>query len=375
MKKSTLALSGLLTLLIGFQTSAAEPQNMRNCEIMPEVGENADLGLMQNQNVQISHFRKPYNRNWLEAVSRTSGPETIRIVESSGAQLFKIASADPFCHYYQSLNSAPTDLSKKWTEVVGDSTLKKSELLGLYMPISADYASTARQPAILINESTDRYTLVHEFMHHNFNSYDGARVSYTQEMIMDDMQKSIKNLEARTKAYNEKKNVEDVQAMAQNLLQLAQLYDQLMVRFMLEEVTIEVILGADYEKGILKNVSKKSYINGGFYILNNVEQFKKFTQSVREEAERLRQSVASKHAAILKDAVKKIDALKETREQELKKIIQSAVLRVALAPTLSLADLSSPDSVSLPVTCPQSLEVIQFLQETSDRLKEHQQIL
>lgn len=372
MKKNALVLSGLFILLVGFQTSAAEPQSQRNCEIRPEVGENADLGLMQNQNIQVSHFRKPYNRNWLEAVSRTSGPETIRVVESSGTQLFKTASADPFCRYFQSLKSAPTDLSKKWDEVTGDPSIKKSELLGLYMPISSAYASTVQQPAILINESTDRYTLVHEFMHHNFNSYDGARLSYTQEMIMDDMQKNIEALEASEKSYNQKKAAEDVQTMAKNLLQLAQLYDQLMVRFMLEEVTIEVILGSDYEKGILKNVSKKSYVNGGFYILNNVEQFKKFTQSVREEADRLRQAVASKHAGILKEVVKKIDALNETRAQELKKIIQSAVLRVALAPTLSLADMSTPDAISLPVTCPQSLEVIQFLQETSDRLQAHQ---
>ena len=342
------------------------------CEFQPELGGEADLALTQNHQVLPSHFQKKYDRNWLLATSKTSGPETARVVETTGVQLYKVSIGNSPCTYFRNLNSPPTGLRTKWDEVAEVKNDGTSSILGLYLGVG-DTQDTATMPAILVLESSDRYTLVHEFMHRNFDAHDEARVNNGKDQMIAKLMAITGKLSELEKDYLRKKSDEAAKALGNANLEMTKLYDDLTTRYMLEEVTIESILGKDYESGILANVSSKAYINGGYYIQYSAEQYRKIMAPLRTEIRNLPAIATTRgHTKILEAARDQAEALLSSRQLEVQKLADEAAWRLALPIRHGLGDLNGDlngDGVLTPEVCHHSDEIAKILAENSKRFK------
>jgi len=220
------------------------------------------------------YFGKPYNKDWLTAVGRASILETVEFIESTGARVYHASPISPKSALnLASLPDMPWDIEREWKRA--DRPVSGSScgfLTGLYLPKGIRGISTLRnQSAIVTRADAGRWTLVHEFMHHNFKSqaalrgYDDDVTQATRIMLLNSVD-SLKREYAKYDKRDKVRNKEYTQKMAALFLQLIDIVDTMVVQYQFEEVTIEATLQDQYEKGELGYVPVGSYQNAGWYI-------------------------------------------------------------------------------------------------------------
>src|SRR5688572_18086418 len=64
-----------------------------------------------------------------------------------------------------------------------------------------------------------------------------------------------------------------------------QAFDEFMVRYTLEEATIEAVLGPIYEDGRLSYVAKNGHINGGYYLRESAKTYESKMGELIKEVE------------------------------------------------------------------------------------------
>ncbi len=279
MKKSLYAFCAAISLLLaacsGGSSGSSDPAipdktgngDLASCELKSDAGDAGDSQLLEREMIATGNFGKGYYSNWLEAVLKTSGVETIRLVTQAGVNIYKGKHNKKGCSFFAGLVDAPTDLQAEWDRA---QRANENAILGLYLPPDAGINSIAQTPAIIMREKTDRYTLVHEFFHHNFSRHRSDKIENVQDPRKEFI-KLVDKIDGVANAYKRSRTAENAKAYVDLALNVATVADEFMVEYTLEEVSIEVELGKKYKSGELKYVSKLSRENGRLYLLSSID--------------------------------------------------------------------------------------------------------
>lgn len=224
------------------------------------------LTVSSSNPVTNGYFNKPYNKDWLAAVGRASINETIEYIETTGARVYRSeAVATESARPMTSARPMPSEMDAVWQQASRTSPTSCGFLVGLYLlKDMADLPSVNERAAVIVREDAGRWTLVHEFMHHNFKTQSVAR-GYEDDYT----QRRRWALDTRIKQIREDRSMNDkdyAKAMVPVFLELADLTDKFLVEFTLEEVAIEAIMQDRFDRGELGFVSMGSYSNARRYI-------------------------------------------------------------------------------------------------------------
>lgn len=245
------------------------------CDTKPDVGASALKGhATKTEWVVSDFFEKPYDRFDLEAVLDASSTSTTDYVSSLGITLFKVPRANPTkqCPTYFNLAAAQGPYQQIWTQAAGEN-IGNGALAGLFFEFcgpgtrAACRARAMVQPTILVDEVSDRWTLVHELMHYNFNQGRKADLNMpTTAELENELRRSAKTVETAMKDFKDLPNRQDLTKAAEALRSTLALGRQMLARRSFEEVAIEALLIDEYSRGNLRNVSLASAKSGVWYM-------------------------------------------------------------------------------------------------------------
>ncbi|MBS1963829.1 MAG: hypothetical protein JST04_16585 [Bdellovibrionales bacterium] len=221
--------------------------------------------------IEKAFFDKPYNADWLASVAHSSILDTIAYIETTGARVYKSGavskqSATPMA----SARKMPGDIDREWQKAVsGTGGPSCGILTGLYLvPNTRDNIPSLRgRGAIVVREDTTRWTLVHEFMHHNFKTQAAVIDGYDDEksrkawMSLTDQVTTLKRI--KPSAISDADYVKRLSGLFQQLIDVV---DTTVIQYQMEEIAVEGLLQDKYETGELTYVSRGAYANASRYI-------------------------------------------------------------------------------------------------------------
>lgn len=299
-----------------------EPYSAKaSCEFANTDGQSGFLPT--SAKIQSSYFGKKYDRGWLEAVLRTSGTETARLIQQTHTQLFQVPSAGAGCAFFGFLPSAPSDLAQFWRKAQDDSG---NSLLGVYLATETSMVSVQQMPAILLRDKVDRYVLVHEFMHHNFTYHRRLENGPTEEELKNSLKTIGHKLDTLEEQYSYRPDEAGAHLFVQEYIRQIDLVDELMVRFTLEEMTIESILGREFESGRMSYAPDMAYQNGTYYIVSSAEQYTELMEMLDREL-RSKESTFYRHANIFQQAKARLSEVVHRRRNDHGGILRQAQSR------------------------------------------------
>jgi hypothetical protein len=245
---SALLLSGCPSETKGNKVIPEDP-SLKACEFKPNEGGAAVSSASTADRIESSGF---FNKNYdvldLEAVLRASTQSTADFVKSLGVAVYKIPGPQKSqCKQFSFLETAPQNLEEQWQEnggLVGNEKPRQGGgfLAGLYIDFNAG-SRRIGNPTILIYEPVDRWTIVHEMMHHNFNKTRKADPNFKSTPYLNVELRN--NQAALLSLYNGFQSIPDVNDLRKiiSLLELQlELSHQSMVQGPYEEVAIEAML-------------------------------------------------------------------------------------------------------------------------------------
>ncbi len=226
-------------------------------------------------NIQSAAFNKPYDQNLFNSVGSASGAEVLRFSALTGVTFYKVdkrKNKTIGCLFTGTLPNAPTLIEKKFREIEGDTQSEDpdSSLLGIYMPSETVQSLTdfaySENMIVVLNDS-EKYTMVHEFMHHLFKL--GKKES--DGMIKNRLIRSFELYEAAEEKFKSNET-------AANLIHFSTQLERLVIdlipflrSFHLEEVALETEMYKHYSRGKLRYISEDSRRNGDWYITSSGE--------------------------------------------------------------------------------------------------------
>lgn len=247
-------------------------------EYRPDEGE----GLAETRSehpIEKGYFGKPYNRDWLVAVGHASILDTIDYIESKDAVVYR---SEPISEKSTlTLHSAeplPWDLERTWDRAAkGAPAGQCGFLAGLYIGEgSRGIPSVDAHSAIIVREDAARWTLVHEFMHHNFKTQAVAG-GYDDDKV----QRQFIDLGNQIDALKKNRAISDAE-YAKRLLALfvpfIDVADEIVVQYQFEEITVEATLQDEYLKGGLTYVPFGAFTNASWYIAHSKKSAEEFYQ-------------------------------------------------------------------------------------------------
>lgn len=262
----------------GSQTKRVVPGDIYSkgaCLELPETGEQAVLSNASRDDIRTAnYFGKKYDAADLEAVYNASVISTSDYVKRIGIGLYKIPrtqlqNGKKLCQMYHFLNEPNEELKDLWRTVAGGNH-GEGALAGLYFEncsIATCPERSLKDPTILVDEASDRWTLVHEMMHHNFNKTRKADPSSKPRRRLDaEMDYSFERFKHAMRKYEANPNRYDLMEAARHVDAVTKsLYDSL-VRSSLEEITIESMLIDDYVDQKLNYVPHEAAYSASWYI-------------------------------------------------------------------------------------------------------------
>ncbi len=240
-----------------------------DCEHDLDDGE-PDLGLLGEQ-YDETIFGKKFNRNFLESVVGASLHHTVTYIAQTGVRLFRApAMGSNRCQNLQILPTPPADLQAQWERHTADQR-PSNFTLGIFY---SDFFKRGNltENAIVIRQNVDKWTVVHEFMHHNFY-HTAKRLNGFND---DKMWREVDSLENQLER-SRLTDMESPEGMHKTVALVGRFVEvrlQVLQSYALEEVTIEAQLRALYDQRKLKNVSNRLYGNAGRYIESSYEKAK-----------------------------------------------------------------------------------------------------
>jgi len=219
-------------------------------------GGQADYSALRTAKNAQTYFEKEYNQNYLDAVSAASAEATMDFVNQTDATVYKselITTNLCSSNLFATAKDMTLDVEARWNSA--KDTVKKGTILGLYLPQvdSKDYPSLKNSAAIIIRENTNRWTLVHEFMHHLF-MLRSLEQGYRDDQLRSDLSKV--SAEVNAIYPDEDQPLTEAQALklAIPLAKYTKIADTFLVHYFLEEMTIEATLKDAASAGSLKYV-------------------------------------------------------------------------------------------------------------------------
>ncbi len=250
----------------------------QDCTIMkPDTGGAAVTANASIDQIEDSgFFGKPYDRADVAALFNSSPIATAAYVQKVGISLFKIPRVPktdeekeamrragqpvegPLCRLYGFLPLASRFHHQLWYSVSGG----KGGLAGLYFEDcdpSRCPKTTVNNPIILVDDSSDRWTLVHEMNHHNFNTQRKKSPDYESHEELRQKVEAYKSVYTASNGADSMK-----EAIALDLL-VKSLY-KLLVYSAFEEIANEGLLLKEFSAGRLKNVYSGDAKNAIWYM-------------------------------------------------------------------------------------------------------------
>lgn len=200
------------------------------------------------EEISTVHFDKKFERHHFRAVAFASGEKTIDYVQRVGdLKVWRANASTGGCSFFGSLGSAPSNFKDLWNKYAG--SIKGGSLLGLYL--SKNYHEVpGHQPTIMLRDDSDRWTIVHEFLHHLFEMYREKDGQPTAE-IYSAFQKNVVKLKALADSPSNLPASLKKQRLLELIASLTSHFDY-KIHFLtdtaLEEMTIETLMMNEFRK-------------------------------------------------------------------------------------------------------------------------------
>lgn len=233
----------------------------RSCVYEATEGDVAVMENLEGTEIVKASFDKEYNHSLLQGVLGASVVESIPFINQTGATVYKAPRAfvEKHCSrdLFASAKTPPSDLVQEWRRAAGDGT--DGVLMGLFLP-RLSLPSTKDKAAILVIENGNRWTLVHEFLHHLFMK-QAETTGYSDTESQAEYRKQIKAFNAI--ADSGASNKEIARRVAKMFPSFIKAIDTMLVHFPLEESTIERLMKDEARRGNLKYAPESSnwYLN------------------------------------------------------------------------------------------------------------------
>jgi hypothetical protein len=227
-----------------------------SCQYGIDDGGLADPHLARQADVRRTYFNKTFDFAPIAAVLGASIRETVDFIESQGVRVFRTESSVTGCRAFADLPQAPADFQAYWDRtggrIVGENA--GSNLIGLYVErASSEVPSAAESAEIGIREDASRWQLVHEFMHHQFERQAARDSGRSASQVKQQLKAWSERLEQYIAAVQQGNRAPETLANeARSFIGSSSLVRQLLLRFVLEEMTIESFLQDLHASGALR---------------------------------------------------------------------------------------------------------------------------
>lgn len=123
-----------------------------------------------SQELVKTDFGKTYDRSQVMAIMSASAKDTVSFISDRGVDLRAIHRPSRGCHRFFELGAPPSHLVTLWDYI--DAAFSDIFLSGVFLnKVAASEQGGAGLPMIVIRTDSDRWALVHEFMHFLFSSH------------------------------------------------------------------------------------------------------------------------------------------------------------------------------------------------------------
>jgi hypothetical protein len=243
--------------------------------IDPASGEKAIFGNIDKVDIREAVFNKRFNHSHLEALLHASAFSTVDYARELGIWLYRTPRhpSDQRPIFFVMLDTPPTELDDLWNTNAGGVS-SGSILVGLYLDACVQFGLPCRlnqvvRPLVIVQDSGDRWTLVHEIMHHLFNlqrKTDGKPGYVELEGTSDRAWAEYLRLKD---VYSVDSSQATLLSLAQSLHAFAKALNQLQIVSQLEEAAVEYTLIQEYSEGHLQYVPSTAAINAQWYMNRN----------------------------------------------------------------------------------------------------------
>ncbi len=285
-------------------------EDLNRCIHRPNEGSDALMNLVgKSEVVDSGFFGKKMNKPDVVAISEASAEATIRYAKAIGLNVFKTPykEGERICPTFATLDFAPPRLQAVWsmaTADIGTGTTTAGTLLGIYF----DYAclpgakvtaggrrcsnSSVAEPVILVTEATDKWTLVHEMMHHNFKKTNKERgIALPDHQLLSELNKTADAIEIMKEKYTTNESRENFEMLLGQMKSAVSLGLEVVSRGKLEETAIEGLLIELWTTGQLRQVTTTSssvwYMGiGADAALEQIPDVTQLVQLMRAEIEK-----------------------------------------------------------------------------------------
>lgn len=258
------------------------------CEFGVDQGE--PMATVAIEEIRTSKFQKRFNFGLFRSTLRTSIRDTIKIVQASGARVYRIQESDASCNPFDIADEAASDFRKYWNEVSGEDKESKTTVVGLYAPKNSPEAdlSTRDEAAIGIRRDGNRWVLMHEFMHHLFETQAAKDERITAPELKREASLALNRLERAIDTYEDSDTLANLRDVANRYVLAHKLYRSFILRYPVEEMTIETTLQEHNRDGSLRYTpflqrSSNDYIKKSAETARSmIEHFKNLGESIRK---------------------------------------------------------------------------------------------
>lgn len=256
----------------------------------PDQGKEALFVNLGGTHVVSGLFLKPFDRLDLEAVLDASSLSTTEYAKRWGVNIFRVVREDlnGACQTFYNLTTAPDDVQAVWNGVIANMN-GPGRLAGLYWEHCGNQCRERQvvSPTILVDEAADRWTLVHEMMHHNFNV---SRKADSKIPSLNGLNSTLRRsqgfIEVLMKRYQSNPLAETFQRLADENEKVVLASVELVVRSSFEEIAVEGQLVHEWATQNLKGTTSAaaksalwymdSSLQSGLATLENIDSIASF---------------------------------------------------------------------------------------------------
>ena len=215
--------------------------------------------------VNSGYFGKLIDRSDFNSILPTDIQQTASHASNERLSLYVVNQGS--CSDFSFLPYAPTHLYEYWKEAAGGSGV--SSLLGLYKEDCGGNCKPNQviNPLVLLNACTDRWTMVHEIAHHNFNVQRKRFKPFdSDEAIIAVLMNELSVLQNIVDGYNQAPDEYQGMQLAHSLDRVRDLLTRFTYQTSFEEVSIESMLMREFAYSRLQKVPPTAVKNAISYV-------------------------------------------------------------------------------------------------------------
>ncbi len=258
--------------------------------------------------VDSGYFGKLVDRSDLNQLLVCNIPETAQHAANEHLTLYVVNQNNNSCNTFSFLKVPSSHVYSYWKDATGASGA--NSLLGLYKEDCGDSCQpdTVINPLVLLNACTDRWTMVHEMTHHNFNvQRKRFRPLDSDEIVIANLLNELNVMQQIVGEYNNSPSEYGGMQLVHALDRVRDLLVRFTYQTAFEEVSIESMLMREYAYGNLQNVPSSALRNSISYIRFSTAAGVDRLAPIKSAAEDLGQSArangwsrVARNAAVLK---------------------------------------------------------------------------